>query len=402
MGQRWKDCSLGDVITLQRGYDLPRQNRRDGMVPIVSSSGISGFHDSAKVSGPGVVTGRYGTLGEVFYVTENFWPLNTALFVKDFKGNNPRFVSYFLRTLNFGKQDVAGAVPGVNRNILHMMPVRVPCVPIQGKIAAILSAYDDLIENNTRRIAILEALAQVLYREWFVYFRFPGHEHVAMVESSLGQIPAGWDIKKIGDVVDIYRGRSYRGVDLVEEGGLPFLNLKCIERGGGFRIDGVKRYNGIYKETQTARAGDIIVGVTDMTQERRLVAHAARVPRMDWDFAVSSMDLVKVAPHPEIPASYLYGLLRFSSFSDEVKQHANGANVLHLNPERIEAFPFPLAPEDLRCRFAEICSPLYDQRDVLALKNTNLRATRDLLLPKLISGALDVADLDIDTGALLP
>ncbi len=137
---RWKYCSLGDVLTLQRGFDLPERNRRVGNVPIVSSSGISGYHDIAKVCGPGVVTGRYGTLGEVFYIDKDFWPLNTTLYVRDFKGNDPLFLSYFLRTLNLAHQNVAGAVPGLNRNALHLLSISIPPLPTQRKIASILSA----------------------------------------------------------------------------------------------------------------------------------------------------------------------------------------------------------------------------------------------------------------------
>jgi hypothetical protein len=97
----WTDRILGDVLTLQRGFDLAERLRVPGHVPIVSSSGVSGYHSVAKVKAPGVVTGRYGTLGEVFYVDEDFWPLNTTLWVKDFKGNHPRFVSFLLQTLNW-------------------------------------------------------------------------------------------------------------------------------------------------------------------------------------------------------------------------------------------------------------------------------------------------------------
>ncbi len=196
----WKSCKLGDVVTLQRGFDLPKNKRKEGNVPIVSSSGVSGYHDTAKVAAPGVVTGRYGTLGEVFHVKKEFWPLNTTLYVRDFKGNDPLFISYFLRTLNLAHQNAAGAVPGLNRNALHLLPARVPPPSIQRKIASVLSAYDDLIENNTRRIEILEEMAQMIYREWFVDFRFPGHEKVGMVESELGLIPSGWAIRKLEHV----------------------------------------------------------------------------------------------------------------------------------------------------------------------------------------------------------
>src|SRR5207344_848231 len=150
-----------------------------------------------------------GTLGEVFYIDEDFWPLNTTLYVRDFKGNDPLFLSYFLRTLNLANQNVAGAVPGLNRNALHLLPVSIPPLPTQRKIAAILSAYDDLIENNTRRIAILEEMAQSLYREWFVHFRFPGHEKKRLVESELGLIPEGWEVKAFSEIVQIQR----KGID---------------------------------------------------------------------------------------------------------------------------------------------------------------------------------------------
>jgi type I restriction enzyme S subunit len=202
----WKDCLLGDVVTLKRGYDLPMSKRQEGPFPVITSSGFTGFHSEAKVKGPGVVTGRYGTLGEVHYVEEDFWPHNTALYVRDFKGNHPKFVSYFLSALNFNTQNAAAAVPGVNRNFLHMIPVRVPPLPVQRRIAGILSAYDELIENSQRRIRILEAIARSLYREWFVHFRFPDHETLPRVASPLGDIPKGWEVKPLGDVADIKWG----------------------------------------------------------------------------------------------------------------------------------------------------------------------------------------------------
>ena len=152
---------------------------------------------------------------------------------------------------------ISSGVPHINIDILRHFEVCLPPRPTQRKITAILSSYDDLIENNTRRIAILEEMAQAIYREWFVHFRFPGHEGARMVESELGPVPEGWDIVHLSDIVDVYRGRSYRSANLVEEGGLPFLNLKCIERDGGFRVDGLKRYDGPYKETQVAEPNDI-------------------------------------------------------------------------------------------------------------------------------------------------
>src|SRR5687768_741222 len=125
-GMALQPCRLGDVVTLKRGYDLPEAQRQPGTVPIFSSSGLTGLHDCAKVQAPGVVTGRYGTLGEVFYVKEAFWPLNTALYVSDFKGNDPRFISYLLKTLDLTILNDKSGVPGLNRNDLHQIEVEVP------------------------------------------------------------------------------------------------------------------------------------------------------------------------------------------------------------------------------------------------------------------------------------
>ena len=183
-----KTFRLGELVTLKRGYDLPESRRTAGNYPIISSSGMSGSHNEYEVEGPGVVTGRYGTLGEVFYIANRFWPLNTSLYVHDFKGNSPRFISYYLRTVLSGNFNAAGAVPGVNRSVLHKLGVPKPPRE-QNKIAAILSAYDELIENNRRRIALLEKMAEEIYREWFVRMRFPGHAQVKVARG----VPEGWE-----------------------------------------------------------------------------------------------------------------------------------------------------------------------------------------------------------------
>ncbi|MBV5276892.1 restriction endonuclease subunit S, partial [bacterium] len=184
----WRSCRLGDVLTLKRGHDLPEHSRQDGDVPVVSSSGITGRHKEAKAIAPGVVTGRYGTIGEVFYLEEDYWPLNTALYVIDFKGNDPKFSSYFLRSVLKGYQSEKAAVPGVDRNVLHEIKVHAPSHALQLRITDILSTYDDLIENNRRRMALLKESALLLYREWFVRLRFPGYEHTSVVDG----VPQGW------------------------------------------------------------------------------------------------------------------------------------------------------------------------------------------------------------------
>jgi type I restriction enzyme S subunit len=167
----WQHGTLGDMIELKRGHDLPQQDRHRGKIPIVSSSGVSDYHSIPKVKGPGVVTGRYGTLGQVYFLTEDYWPLNTTLYVCDFKGNDPRFVSYFLRSVDFLAYSDKAAVPGLNRNHLHQALVSYPTdIAEQRTIAHILGTLDDKIELNQRMNETLEAMAQAIFKSWFVDF----------------------------------------------------------------------------------------------------------------------------------------------------------------------------------------------------------------------------------------
>ena len=345
-----------------------------------------------------LIMAREAPVGNVAIIPSGLRPClgqRTLLIRPDRTKVEPSYLNYFLngpqgQGLIHAKTNGA-TVPHLNMKDVRTMDLpEFPPLHVQQRIAGILSAYDELIENSQRRIKILESMARALYREWFVHFRFPGHENHPRVASPLGEIPQGWEVNKLGDVADTFRGRSYRSVDLADEGGLPFLNLKCLDRDGGFRRSGLKRYTGEFKDIHVAKKGDIVMAVTDMTQERRIVARAALVPTLDNEFGIFSMDLVRIEPKPELPKAFLYSFLRYSSFADEVKQHANGANVLHLSPDRITDYRFAAPPTDLMSRFASFVAPVVEEIDTLANKIDNLRRTRDLLLPRLLSGQIEV------------
>jgi type I restriction enzyme S subunit len=162
MPRGWSLCRLGDVMELKRGYDLPTAGRKPGPVPIVSSSGLSGWHDEVKAPGPGIVTGRYGTIGQVFLVREDFWPLNTTLYLRDFKGNDLLYCYHLLRLVDFSKYSDKAAVPGVNRNHLHEEPVVAAPVEVQECFAKIASSWLDLAAQNTAQVTTLAALRDAL------------------------------------------------------------------------------------------------------------------------------------------------------------------------------------------------------------------------------------------------
>lgn len=298
-----------------------------------------------------------------------------------------------LRALNRG-----GAQPSINKNDILALQINIPqCIKIQEKIVKILSNYDDLIENNNQRIKILEEMAQKIYKEWFVDFKFPGYKSAKFKETKLGKIPSNWGIRKVSEISSLLKGKSYKSSELVnKEEGLPFLNLKCIERDGGFKRDGLKWFDGKYNDTHIVLPEGVIMAVTDMTQERRLVARPARIPHNWYSKYVMSMDLVKLIANNDINKTYFYSLLKYSNFSNEVKNHANGANVLHLNPQNIEQFELVVADKNTRDKFGKVVNQIYNEIDVLYLKNETLKQTRNLLLPRLISGEIDVENMDIE------
>jgi type I restriction enzyme S subunit len=284
--------------------------------------------------------------------------------------------------------------------------LKVPFIPLlkQKKIASILSAYDDLIENNNQRITLLEEMAEEIYKEWFLRFRFPGYKEAVfldkegkqVIHGKKGAIPKGWENTRLKNHIEYYRGKSYSSAELRGDEGLAMLNLKNVKKQGGFRRDGLKYFEGKYNSNNEAYSGDIIMAVTDMTQEREIVGRVARVPDMGIDKFIISMDLIRIEPI-KLPKLFTYCFFRFSRIGYQLKEFANGANVLHLTPSLIE-FQKAIIPAIEICEdFEKIVEPMITEIDLLNNKNQILQETRDLLLPRLISGKLSVEELEIET-----
>ena len=282
-------------------------------------------------------------------------------------------------------------VPHISGKQIGAFRIPIPKPKVQRKIAAILTAYDDLIETNKRRIGLLEKMAEELYREWFVRMRFPGHVHAKFVKG----VPDGWPFDLGTSFFDHVKGKSYSSPEISdEEGACFFITLKSFHRRGGYRKDGLKHYSGSYKDDQCVEAGDVVMAVTDMTQDRAIVGEVARIPRLPGKKAVISLDVMRLIPK-EMPTTFLYAYMRHSGFANYIKEFANGANVLHLKPDLVGKQRLLFPPKGLREQFSELADPIYQEVDALEDANAVLTQTRDLLLPRLISGKLSVEDLDI-------
>ena len=308
---------------------------------------------------------------------------------------NPKFVNYrylyyYLRqSMDYIKLFASGSTfPELSGTRLKRIKITIKItieqdVTVQKKIASILSVYDDLIENNNKRIKILEQMAENLYKEWFVRFRFPGYE-TAEFENG---IPKDWKYVKLGKILSFVRGISYSSEEIDCNDGLNLLNLKNIQSYGGFRRDGTKKYNGKYKAQQVVKKGDLIMGVTDMTQDRRTVGSVALVPHIGGTSIISA-DLVKV--NSDVDKRFLYCMCRYGFYSAYFSQFANGVNVLHLRSDTLLNKKLLLPDEKVIGKFIEILSPIIQMIDELNIAKDYAKTQRDLLLPRLMSGKLEV------------
>jgi type I restriction enzyme S subunit len=379
MMRGWIKCRLGDVINLKRGFDLPERDRIDGIYPIVSSSGITGYHNKAMVKGPGVVTGRYGTIGEVFYIESDFWPLNTSLYVEDFKGNSKKYISHLLNIYISADQNAAGAVPGVNRNHLHKIKISLPPLPIQRKISAVLSAYDDLIENNNRRIAILEKMAEELYREWFVRLRFPGHEQVKIVKG----VPEGWEVVELCKVAKEVSKSTKLGLHLENRLYLPIDLLQQKH----FNPESHLGFEEAQSSLVTFNKGDILFGAM------RPYLHKVCIAPFD---GITRTTCFVLSPIETRYYSYLYLLLFQASSIEHATLICNGSDRPYVIWNKsFEKMPVFKPSREIVGKYDDIVRPLLTKISSSYFYIQNLKQTRDRLLSRLMSGKIDVGKLDI-------
>lgn len=376
----WTDCDLGDVVTLKRGHDLPNGNRIDGIIPVVSSSGITGWHNEAKAEPPGVVTGRYGTIGEVFYLDRPYWPLNTALYAIDFHGNAPKFVAYFLRNQLRNYQSEKAAVPGVDRNVLHKIKVRCPDPQVQERIVSILSAYDDLIENNRRRIGLLEQAARLLYREWFVHFRFPGHETAKIVDG----LPEGWEratLAQVADEVD-YGFTASASLDV---DGPRFLRITDIVSGAinWHQVPRCEIPEGRLKKF-SLKEGDVVVARTGAT-----TGWARRIGELA-EQAVFASYLVRFRFGQRIDPVLAATFMESDLYKTTIQGRLGGAAQPNASAKVLAGVEIAVPPRNLQDDFKDQISETNRFVDLLVKENAKLTRARDLLLPRLMDGRIPV------------
>lgn len=310
----------------------------------------------------------------------------TVLIRPDRSKADPAYLNYYL---NAPKQrhkllsnSNGATVSHVNMPIIHNLPVDLPPLPVQSRNAGVLSAYDKLIENNRRQIKLLEEAAQRLYKEWFVDLRFPGHETTPIHNG----VPEGWAKGSLLDLADVVRGCSYSS-DQIVAGNRTLINLGNLTPFGGFRFGYEKPFSGKARPDQTVCQGDVVMGLTE--QATGLAGYAALLPCVPTDSAISA-DLVKLSPREGVPRLFVYALLQYGRLSALISPLANGTKIKHLRPESLPRAVALLPATALMKRYAEVVKPMFDKIALAQQQIVAAREARDRLLPKLMSGEIEV------------
>lgn len=359
---KWEKKPLTDFVWFQRGFDLPKDKFVNGEFPVVGSTSILGYHTEAKVKAPGIVTGRSGTIGQFQFLKNDFWPHNTSLWVKDFYGNDERFAFYLLHTLDFISLNGGGAVPSLNRNFLSSINVNIPPLPTQRKIASILSAYDDLIENNLKRIKLLEEKAFLRYKQIVREEKLEKHILSDFGDIITGKTPSTTIADYFGDDVPFIKTPdmhnqifiehtdqmlSELGAKSQEKKFLPPLSLcvSCIGTAG-------------------------VVGITSKPSQ-------------------TNQQINSIVFNEPKNAYFFYALM--SQMKEQLDAlGSNGSTFTNVNKNKFENMEVFVPNQKTLNEFAEEFEAPFKLILTLQKQNTKLREARDILLPRLMNGQIEV------------
>src|SRR5690554_5117186 len=437
MKSEWVTVPLGDVLTLQRGHDLPTQNRLSGEIPILGSSGITGFHNEAKATGPGVTVGRSGnSMGEISYSDKDFWPLNTALYVTDFKGNDPKFLYYLLQTIDFDQFNSGSAQKSLNRNAVYPFEVEIPKSRAeQERISSVLSSLEEKVGVNQKINQTLEQMAQAIFKSWFVDFEpvkakiaaleaggseedallaamqaisakdeielarlqaeqpeqyaelrataelFPS----AMQESELGEIPEGWSVGHLSELIQFNPRRSLKKGTLAH-----YLDMKNVPTSGHLAEDIVLRE--MNSGTKFINGDSLLARITPCLENGK----TAYVDFLDSDqVGWGSTEYIVMRSQEPYPESLSYFIARNRNFRQHAIQSMTGTSGRQrANAKALAELPWIIYPQEIAVAFGRIATPYLRLARSHGNESKSLSAIRDSLLPKLLSGELEITRKD--------
>ena len=363
----WKWVKLGDVVTLQRGYDLPKSKMEKGNIPVVGSNGIIGYHNKATTKAPGITIGRSGNIGNVYLYKSDFWAHNTTLYVKDFKGNDVIFLFYLLKNIDFKQLNAGSAVPTLNRNHIYPIEVKIPIkIEEQKAIADVLSSIDDKIELLHRQNKTLEEMAMTLFRQWFIDANFDG---------------------TIGQIVNVQGGYAFKSKDFKLNGNHSVIKIKNITN-SIVNINDTEFIDESVVENLDTRfkisSGDILIAMTGAE-----IGKLGIVPKTNKNLWLNQrVGLLREKYEGARFIAYLH--LKSEFGYDYIINAASGSAQANISASDIENCPFVQLSENEIKSYSKTISPFFEKIIFNLGQIQTLEKLRDTLLPKLMSGEVKI------------
>ncbi len=368
----WEVSRLGNFIALQRGHDLTWRERRPGTVPIMGSAGQNGFHDTALAKAPGIVLGRSGaSFGQAHFCGSDFWPHNTALYVTDFRNNDPLFVFYFLKAIDFTRHNSGGAQQSLNRNFIAPIAIAVPPLPEQRAIATALNEVDGLIRAQEQLIAKKRDLKQAAMQQLLTaQHRLPGFS-------------GEWVTKRLGDIAAALKGSGLSKDQLSDSG-----TEKCILYGELFtryerRISKIHNRTNI-KEGIRSRHGDLLIPGSTTTKGVDLATVSAL---LEPDVLLGGdINIIRAKGQYFDPAFMAYYLT--DRKKQAIAERAQGITIVHLYGRDILDIVTHLPPLSEQTAIAEVLSDMDEEQAALETRLAKTRALKQGMMQSLLTGRI--------------
>lgn len=386
----WEDKKLGDVLNFRRGHDLPKKEIVFGKYPVIGSNGIIGYHNECTTKGPCITIGRSGNVGKPHFSSNDCWAHNTTLYVDDFKGNDPRFLFYFLKTLELSHYGGGSAVPTLNRNHIHPINIKIPInVNEQKSIANILTALDEKIETNNQINKKLEEMAQAIFKQWFVDFEFPNENGKPykssggeMVESELVMIPKGWRVGSATEQFSVQSGGTPKtNAPEYWNGEIPFFTPKDSHVSSIFVIDTEKTITNEGLSKCNSKLYD--VGTVFITA-RGTVGNVAMAGRK----MAMNQSCYALIPNEGFNYNYIYFLI--IQLVKTLQMNASGSVFDAIIVSTFSSLKTVIPSKEIVEKFNPIVQNLFSLVLNNIKENKKLETIRDTLLPKLMSGEIRV------------
>jgi type I restriction enzyme, S subunit len=364
----WNVKKFSNFCILQRGFDLTESTRTNGTIPVYSSSGIAYFHNQFKVKPPGVVTGRKGMLGKIFYIDENFWPHDTTLWVKDFKGNYPKFVYWFLTSFHLERFDAATSIPTLNRNNLNEIDIPVPPLPEQRAIATALSDVDALIDSLDKLIAKKRDIKQAAMQELLTgKRRLPGFS-------------GKWVVKRLGELSEMFGGGT-PPTSVLEyyDGKIPWVSIADMTRQGKY-ISETDR-NLTEKGLENCAAKMLPSGTVLFAEYASIGECSIAATEL-----CTSQAILGIQPKAALNNIYLYFSL--ASKKEEIRQMGQHGTQANLNSIMVKDFKILLPPLSEQTAIIAVLSDMDTDLAALEQKRDKTKALKQGMMQELLTGRI--------------